>query len=98
MWSLLPVIFCFPIYVLSLSNLQGPHSDFAGPTAGCTACVAIIQNNKLVVANAGDSRCVLSRKGQVIFYHSISLDTFTAIYSFLLCYLSTIMFSNIMIV
>ncbi|KAF8013326.1 hypothetical protein BT93_I1235 [Corymbia citriodora subsp. variegata] len=43
---------------------EGPHSDFAGPTAGSTACVAIIRNNKLVVANAGDSRCVLSRKGQ----------------------------------
>ncbi|XP_038714086.1 probable protein phosphatase 2C 21 [Tripterygium wilfordii] len=43
---------------------EGPHSDFHGPTSGCTACVAIIQNNQLVVANAGDSRCVLSRKGQ----------------------------------
>ncbi|OMO61549.1 phosphatase 2C (PP2C)-like protein [Corchorus capsularis] len=42
----------------------GPHSDFAGPTSGCTACVAIIRNNQLVVANAGDSRCVISRKGQ----------------------------------
>lgn len=46
---------------------QGPHSDFAGPTSGSTACVAIIRNNQLVVANAGDSRCVISRKGQVIF-------------------------------
>lgn len=43
---------------------EGPHSDFSGPTSGCTACVAIIRNNQLVVANAGDSRCVLSRKGQ----------------------------------
>jgi hypothetical protein len=46
---------------------QGPHSDFAGPTSGSTACVAIIRNNQVVVANAGDSRCVISRKGQVIF-------------------------------
>ncbi|KAA8540556.1 hypothetical protein F0562_024525 [Nyssa sinensis] len=43
---------------------EGPHSDFPGPNSGSTACVAIIQNNQLLVANAGDSRCVLSRKGQ----------------------------------
>ncbi len=46
-------------------HYQGPHSDFAGPTCGCTACVALIRNNQLVVANAGDSRCVISRAGQV---------------------------------
>jgi len=43
---------------------QGPHADFSGPTSGSTACVALFQNNQLIVANAGDSRCVLSRKGQ----------------------------------
>ncbi|MBA0594329.1 hypothetical protein Gorai_011238 [Gossypium raimondii] len=43
---------------------EGPHSDFSGPTSGSTACVAILRNNQLVVANAGDSRCVISRKGQ----------------------------------
>uniref|UniRef100_A0A6N2N8C2 protein-serine/threonine phosphatase n=1 Tax=Salix viminalis TaxID=40686 RepID=A0A6N2N8C2_SALVM len=43
---------------------EGPHSDFSGPTCGCTACVVIIRNNQLIVANAGDSRCVISRKGQ----------------------------------
>ncbi|KAG0466966.1 hypothetical protein HPP92_018546 [Vanilla planifolia] len=43
---------------------EGPHSDFIGPTSGCTACVAVIRNNQLIVANAGDSRCVISRKGQ----------------------------------
>ncbi|KAM0844764.1 hypothetical protein ACQ4PT_056827 [Festuca glaucescens] len=43
---------------------EGPHSDFSGPTCGCTACVAILRNSKLVVANAGDSRCVISRNGQ----------------------------------
>ncbi|XP_057478249.1 probable protein phosphatase 2C 60 [Actinidia eriantha] len=42
---------------------EGPHSDFTGPTSGSTACVAIIRNNQVVVANAGDSRCVISRKG-----------------------------------
>ncbi|GLU01235.1 hypothetical protein SLE2022_185480 [Rubroshorea leprosula] len=43
---------------------EGPHSEFAGPTSGSTACVAIIRNDQLIVANAGDSRCVISRKGQ----------------------------------
>ncbi|VFQ86503.1 unnamed protein product [Cuscuta campestris] len=43
---------------------EGPHSDFSGPTSGSTACAAIIRGNHLVVANAGDSRCVISRKGQ----------------------------------
>ncbi|XP_034223042.1 probable protein phosphatase 2C 60 isoform X3 [Prunus dulcis] len=43
---------------------EGPHSDFTGPTSGSTACVAILRNNQLLVANAGDSRCVISRKGQ----------------------------------
>ncbi|CAL0323152.1 unnamed protein product [Lupinus luteus] len=43
---------------------EGPHSDYAGPTSGSTACVALIRNNQLFVANAGDSRCVISRNGQ----------------------------------
>ncbi|CAI9772320.1 unnamed protein product [Fraxinus pennsylvanica] len=43
---------------------EGPHSDFSGPTSGCTACVAIIRDNQLIIANAGDSRCVISRNGQ----------------------------------
>ncbi|KAG6785201.1 hypothetical protein POTOM_010928 [Populus tomentosa] len=43
---------------------KGPHSDFSGPTSGSTACVAIIRNNHLIVANAGDSRCVISIEGQ----------------------------------
>ncbi|KAJ6740623.1 PROTEIN PHOSPHATASE 2C [Salix purpurea] len=32
----------------------GPHSDFSGPTCGCTACVVIIRNNQLIVANGGN--------------------------------------------
>nr|XP_043630601.1 probable protein phosphatase 2C 21 [Erigeron canadensis] len=43
---------------------EGPHSDFTGPTSGCTSCVAIMRSNQLIVANAGDSRCVISRKGE----------------------------------
>ncbi|XP_044487181.1 probable protein phosphatase 2C 60 isoform X1 [Mangifera indica] len=50
---------------------EGPHSGFHGPTSGSTACVAIIRNKQLLVANAGDSRCVLSRKGQA---HNLSKD------------------------
>ncbi|KAI3686306.1 hypothetical protein L1987_79980 [Smallanthus sonchifolius] len=46
------------------SSEEGPHSSYDGPNCGSTACVAIIRNNQLVVANAGDSRCVISRKGQ----------------------------------
>ena len=45
---------------------QGPHSDFTGPNCGSTACVALVRNKQLVVANAGDSRCVISRGGKVI--------------------------------
>lgn len=54
-------------FFLLLKN-QGPHSDFHGPNSGSTACIAMIRNTQLVVANAGDSRCVISRKGQVFFY------------------------------
>ncbi|PSR96000.1 Protein like [Actinidia chinensis var. chinensis] len=45
---------------------NGPRCNLPGtrPTSGSTACVAIIRNNQLLVANAGDSRCVISRKGQ----------------------------------
>ncbi|OIW21440.1 hypothetical protein TanjilG_03540 [Lupinus angustifolius] len=43
---------------------EGPHSDYAGPTSGSTACVALIRNNQLFVSNAGDSRCVISMNGQ----------------------------------
>ncbi|GKA96153.1 probable protein phosphatase 2C 60 [Tanacetum coccineum] len=50
---------------------EGPHSNYEGPKCGSTACVAIIRNNQLVVANSGDSRCVLSRKGQA---HNLSKD------------------------
>ncbi|KAG6415749.1 hypothetical protein SASPL_123164 [Salvia splendens] len=47
-----------------LSSDDGTPSDYSGPSSGSTACIAIIQNNQLLVANAGDSRCVMSRKGK----------------------------------
>uniref|UniRef100_A0A0E0KSE6 protein-serine/threonine phosphatase n=1 Tax=Oryza punctata TaxID=4537 RepID=A0A0E0KSE6_ORYPU len=44
---------------------QGPV--YCGPLAeGCTACVVLIRTNEIVVGNAGDARCVLSRNGQAI--------------------------------
>ncbi|KAG2567203.1 hypothetical protein PVAP13_7NG257000 [Panicum virgatum] len=43
---------------------DGPISD------GCTACVVLIRGNHIIVANAGDSRCVLSRND-----HPIALST-----------------------
>ncbi|EEF49241.1 protein phosphatase 2c, putative [Ricinus communis] len=57
------------------SSEEGPHSDFQGPNSGCTACVAIIRENQLVVANAGDSRCVISRKGQVLSFCSLLITS-----------------------
>lgn len=42
-----------------------------GYDSGCTAVVAILKDNELYVANAGDSRCVLCRDGQAI---ELSLD------------------------
>lgn len=38
---------------------DGPVED------GCTACVVLIRDNQIIVGNAGDSRCVLSRNDQV---------------------------------
>ena len=37
-----------------------------GSDSGCTAVVALLRGNTLYVANAGDSRCVLSRQGRAI--------------------------------
>lgn len=57
----------FMEYVTCIIVYQGPHSDFAGPSCGSTACVALIRNTQLLVANAGDSRCVISRGGKVCY-------------------------------
>lgn len=42
-----------------------------GFDSGCTAVVALLVNNKVFVANAGDSRCIVSKKGEVV---EMSLD------------------------
>jgi len=45
----------------SMNLREEPGSD-----SGCTAVVALIHGNTLLVANAGDSRCVLSRRGRAV--------------------------------
>lgn len=42
------------------------EDEYQGPSAGCTAVCAVVRGNMLVVANAGDSRCVLSRRGMAV--------------------------------
>ncbi|CAG9860828.1 unnamed protein product [Phyllotreta striolata] len=37
-----------------------------GSNSGCTAVVALLKGNELYVANAGDSRCIVCRKGKAI--------------------------------
>jgi protein phosphatase 1G len=47
-------------------RFENDRQRTAGPSAGCTAVVAVIAKDKLIVANAGDSRCVFSRKGRAV--------------------------------
>jgi protein phosphatase 1G len=44
-----------------------PSGETPGVDSGTTACVAVIKENTIYVANAGDSRCVLCREGDVAF-------------------------------
>jgi len=44
-----------------ISDKEEPGSD-----SGCTAVVALLRGRELYVANAGDSRCVVSKKGVAI--------------------------------
>merc|ERR1719334_1749440 len=37
-----------------------------GFDSGCTACLALVKGNELFVANVGDSRCVVSRRGEAV--------------------------------
>lgn len=46
--------------MMDVSN-EEPGSD-----SGCTACVALLQGKRLIVANAGDSRCILARAGKAV--------------------------------
>ncbi|XP_077991842.1 protein phosphatase 1G-like [Glandiceps talaboti] len=47
--------------VLGVTDKEEPGSD-----SGCTAVVALLRGNELVVANAGDSRCIVSRGGKAV--------------------------------
>uniref|UniRef100_K4A2S1 protein-serine/threonine phosphatase n=1 Tax=Setaria italica TaxID=4555 RepID=K4A2S1_SETIT len=49
----------FPCFI-QRPPYEGPLVD------GCTACVALIRGNQIIIGNAGDSRCVLSRNGQAV--------------------------------
>ena len=52
------------------SNYPVKPNDFS-QTVGCTANVALLRDNELFVANAGDSRCVLNRGGLAL---DLSID------------------------
>eukprot|EP00897_Mesotaenium_endlicherianum_P010202 jgi/Mesen1/920/ME000117S00083 len=41
-------------------------STYRGPAAGCTAVCALVRGDQLIVANAGDSRCIISRNGKAL--------------------------------
>ena len=45
-------------------------NDMEGYECGTTAVLCMVKGGELIVANAGDSRCVLSRNGV---YYSIML-------------------------
>ena len=47
-------------------TLREDEKEWLGPSAGCTAVCALVRDGVLVVANAGDSRCVLSRQGRAV--------------------------------
>ncbi|KAG0526503.1 hypothetical protein BDA96_06G151500 [Sorghum bicolor] len=53
-WSLLLPFFC------QKPDYPGPEND------GCTACVVLMRGNQIIVGNAGDSRCVLSRNNVAV--------------------------------
>lgn len=42
-----------------------PNNEEPGSDSGCTAVVALLKGNKLYVANAGDSRCIVCRNGNI---------------------------------
>ena len=49
-----------------LPNNYPVEADSSQMIAGCTSVVALVRNNTVYVANAGDSRCVLSREGRAV--------------------------------
>lgn len=52
---------------IQTGNDKGGYSQAEAESyAGCTACVALVVKDKVYVANAGDSRCIIASKGEVI--------------------------------
>ncbi|KAJ8032980.1 Protein phosphatase 1G [Holothuria leucospilota] len=48
-------------------NVTPVHgNEEPGSDSGTTACVAVVRGNEVIVANIGDSRCVLSREGVAV--------------------------------
>ncbi|CAN8007081.1 unnamed protein product, partial [Ixodes pacificus] len=54
-----------------LDSLADNETETVGYDSGCTAVVALVRGRTLVVANAGDSRCVVCRSGKAV---DMSLD------------------------
>ncbi len=52
---------CIVCFINFFSSVIQPGSD-----SGTTAVVALIRGKQLIVANAGDSRCVVSEKGKAV--------------------------------
>lgn len=63
--SLDPQIFRFFILsgVFFLNGVSSSMFSQPGSDSGTTAVVALIRGKQLIVANAGDSRCVVSERG-----------------------------------
>ena len=62
---------CEEVYRLQRDLPDGASVDAraardSANNVGCTSVVALIQGDRLYVANAGDSRCVLSRAGKAV--------------------------------
>ncbi|ORZ30312.1 phosphatase 2C-domain-containing protein [Catenaria anguillulae PL171] len=51
---------------LALDQELRDHQEFRGDPAGCTAVTALITDDAIYVANAGDSRAVLGQNGNAI--------------------------------
>ncbi|GAB64765.1 protein phosphatase 2C [Plasmodium cynomolgi strain B] len=47
----------------TINNEEDNHSNFS---SGSTACVSVIFNHMMYIANIGDSRCVLSKNGRAV--------------------------------
>ncbi|XP_018329466.1 probable protein phosphatase CG10417 isoform X2 [Agrilus planipennis] len=47
-------------------EFQKNMKDEPGSGSGCTAVVALLRENRLFVANAGDSRCIVCRNGKAV--------------------------------